>query len=94
MTKTTDITSTNYMKILNSVVEIQNIPKNQTLVATNQAKQAGYHEKWLKNPEEWEPTAEDIKCELQLQALSAVEPLKWEIDLGWFKKQIKEYDDT
>ncbi|MEY8713713.1 hypothetical protein AB9G26_00315 [Francisella philomiragia] len=30
----------NYMKILNSVVEIQNIPENQTLVATNQAKQA------------------------------------------------------
>ncbi|WP_150465757.1 hypothetical protein [Francisella sp. SYW-2] len=29
----------NYMKFLHSVVEIQNIPENQTLVATNQAKQ-------------------------------------------------------
>ena len=39
-----------------------------------------------------EPTAEDIKCELQLNALSAMEP-KWEIDLGWFK-EIKAYDDN
>ena len=52
----------------------------------NQNYQAGYHAHWLKDPEYYEPTAEDIKCELQLQALSAVEPLKWEIDLGWFKK--------
>ena len=74
-----------YSKVDKDGKELNTVPK------ANQAKQAGYHEKWLKNPEEWEPTAEDIKCELQLQALSAVEPLKWEIDLGWFKKQIKEY---
>ena len=49
--------------------------------------------KWKSDPALVEPTAEDIKCELQLQALSAVEPLKWEIDLGWFKKEIKAYED-
>ena len=39
-----------------------------------------------------EPSAEDIKCELQLQALSTVEPLKWEIDLVGLK-EIKAYED-
>ena len=59
----------------------------------DQATQAGYYEKWLRKPNEYEPSEEDIWCELQLQALSVWEPLKWEFDLGWFKKEIKQYDD-
>lgn len=60
---------------------------------SNQAKQGNYYAKWLESPEKFEPTPEDIKCELQLQALSSWEPLKFEFDLGWFKKELKEYDD-
>ena len=59
----------------------------------NQKYQAGYYDYWLEDPSKYEPTEEDIKCELQLSALSTVEPLKWEIDLGWFRKEIKAYDD-
>ena len=59
----------------------------------NQKYQAGYYDYWLEDPSKYEPTEEDIKCELQLSALSTVEPLKWEIDLGWFNKEIKAYDD-
>ena len=59
----------------------------------NRSFQASWYENWQNDPASMEPSAEDIKCELQLQALSAVEPLKWEIDLGWFKKEIKAYDD-
>lgn len=56
-------------------------------------KQANYHEKWLENPEKFEPTEEDIKCELQLSALSVFEPLEFNIDFGKFKKEIEPWDD-
>ena len=61
----------------------------------NRVYQAGYYTKWLEsNKTKFEPTDEDIKCELQLSALSVVEPLQWEIDNGWFKKEISKYDDA
>ena len=41
--------------------------------------QASWYENWKTDPALVEPSAEDIKCELQLQALSTVEPLKWDI---------------
>ncbi len=50
--------------------------------AANRSFQASWYEQWKSDPALVEPSAENIKCELQLQALSAVEPLKWEIDLG------------
>lgn len=61
--------------------------------AANRKFQASWYENYKNDPASVEPSAEDIKCELQLQALSTVEPLKWEIDLGWFKKEIKAYED-
>ena len=66
---------------------IELIPK------ANQDVQGNFYAKWLKDPSKFEPTEEDIKCELQLSALSVWEPLKYEFDLGWFKKQIKPYED-
>lgn len=64
-----------------------------TVPRANQSRQAGYHAKWLEsNRTKFEPTAEDIKCELQLQAYGTFEPLQWEIDNGHFKKEIKKWD--
>ena len=37
---------------------------------------------------------EDIKCELQLQALSDFERLKFDIDYDEFKKQMKTHEDS
>lgn len=84
-----EIKNIDYSKVDKNGNELKNImPK------ANQKAQAGYYDKWLASGQtRYEPTDEDIKCELQLQALSAWEPLKWEIDLGWFKNNIKKYDD-
>ena len=47
----------------------------------NQNVQGNYYQKWLDSDRtKFEPTAEDIKCELQLQALDVWEPLKYEIN--------------
>ena len=35
----------------------------------NQKVQAGHYEWWVDHPEFYEPSAEDIKCELQLSPL-------------------------
>jgi hypothetical protein len=60
----------------------------------NHSVQGNYYQKWLdSNKEKFEPTEEDIKCELQLQALDIWEPLKFDFDLYDFKKQIKPYND-
>lgn len=67
---------------------IQLIPK------ANGNIQGNYYEKWLEsNRTRFEPTPEDIKCELQLQALSVWEPLRWEFDLGLLRKQLAKYED-
>jgi len=60
----------------------------------NRARQGNYYQKWLdSNKQKFEPTPEDIKCELQLQALDFWEPLKFNINLHKFNSEIKAYDD-
>ena len=55
--------------------------------------QANYYRTLLLDPERLEPTPEDIKCELQLQALSDFEPLEFQIDYGQFKKEMEPWED-
>lgn len=43
------------------------------------------------NPEFMEPTAEDIKCELQLNMLGTYEKLKFKIDIDKFNNEIADY---
>jgi|TARA_B100000900_G_C20601294_1_gene725705 hypothetical protein len=43
------------------------------------------------NPEFMEPSAEDIKCELQLNMLGSYEKLKFQIDIPHFNKELAEY---
>ena len=43
------------------------------------AKQANFYQRWLDDPGSVEPSVEDIKCELQLQALNYWEPLSIKI---------------
>ena len=45
------------------------------------------------NPKFMEPTAEDIKCELQLNLLGTCEPLKFKIDLHQFDNEIANYKE-
>ena len=51
--------------------------------------QANYWFNFKRDPSSVEPSPEDIKCELQLQALSDFERLKFDIDYDEFKKQMK-----
>jgi len=43
------------------------------------------------NPSFMEPSAEDIKCELQLNMLGTLEPLKFKINLSQFENEITNY---
>lgn len=52
-----------------------------------------YHERFKKDPEHLEPTWEDIKCEVQLQALQNWEILTFKPDLQKFKDEIKLWED-
>jgi|TARA_B110000305_G_scaffold218494_1_gene258672 hypothetical protein len=64
------------------------------LVSTsNRNKQANWIQKYYDNPASVEPSAEDIKCELQLQALTSFEPLNFLIEFGKFRKEIESYKD-
>ena len=66
-----------------------------TVPKADQSKQGGYYRKWINSDKtRFEPSMDDIKCELQLQALTSFEPLKWEIDQGLFRKEIAKYDDA
>lgn len=56
-------------------------------------KNRNYHEQWLKNPQRFEPTDEDLKCELQLSALNEFEPLNFTVDYDQFKKEIAPWDN-
>jgi hypothetical protein len=64
------------------------------LIKAGATKEQGfYYKRWLESGgTKFEPTAEDIKCELQLQALSAVEPLRFQFDMHLFNKEIAKYD--
>lgn len=59
----------------------------------NRAVQADYYGRWLENPDKYDPSFEDLRCELQLQALSVFEPLNFLIDYGKFKKEIEPWND-
>lgn len=60
----------------------------------DRSRQGNYYLKWLEsNKEKYEPTPEDIKCELQLQALDVWEPLMYHFDIDKFREQIAPYDD-
>ena len=52
--------------------------------------QSDYYSYWKENPESLEPTAEDIKCELQLQALGDFEALHMPFDSSLFASQIQQ----
>tara|TARA_A100001035_G_C27766330_1_gene493893 strand:- start:1023 stop:1781 length:759 start_codon:yes stop_codon:yes gene_type:complete len=67
-------------------------PLNLTKQA-NRNEQADYYGYWLKDPQSLEPSQEDIKCELQLQALGDFEQLDLPLDAGLFHKEIKQYND-
>ena len=51
--------------------------------------QTDYYSYWKENPEQLEPSAEDIKCELQLAALGDFEPLHMPFDDHLFRQQIR-----
>ena len=51
--------------------------------------QSDYYSYWKNDPASLEPTAEDIKCELQLQALGDFELLHFPFDSKLFEKQIQ-----
>jgi hypothetical protein len=55
--------------------------------------QGNYYKKWLNDPSKVEPSEEDIKCELQLQALSSWEPLSFKIDQRQFNGELDLYKD-
>jgi hypothetical protein len=59
----------------------------------NRSKQANYIQKYWDDPASVEPSMEDIKCELQLSALTTLEPLNFLINFGEFKKQIDSWKD-
>ena len=52
--------------------------------------QSDYYSYWKNDPSSLEPTEEDIKCELQLQALGDFEQLELPFDVKLFEKQIQE----
>lgn len=52
-----------------------------------------FYSRWLDNPEKFEPSFEDIKCELQLSTLSEFEPLNFSVDYAQFKKEIAPWND-
>lgn len=62
------------------------------LPLANRAKQANFYEKWLSDPSFVEPSAEDIKCELQLQALNYWEPLCIRIKKN-IEKELEQVED-
>lgn len=66
--------------------------KHLVLGKANRNRQQNYYERYLEDPNSVEPSAEDLKCELQLSALSTVEPLNYNVDWGKFKKEISDWD--
>jgi len=66
-----------------------------TLMPPGHKKKQGLdYEKWVDSGGKlYEPTSEDIKCELQLQALSLMEPLRFEIDTKLFKQELAYFND-
>ena len=59
----------------------------------NHSRRGDYYTKWLENPEKFEPSLEDIKCELQLSALGVYEQLNFLLHIGEFKEEIEPWND-
>lgn len=59
----------------------------------NRDKQANFYQRWMNDPNKMDPSLEDIKCELQLNALSTFEPLNFNIDYTKFKKEIEPWNN-
>lgn len=52
--------------------------------------QGNYYKKWIDSGKtRFEPTSDDIKCELQLSAIGDFEPLKFKLDQQLFSKEIE-----
>ncbi len=78
----------------NDLKKVDQHGKPLNLIPTaNRNKQANYIERYQQRPASVEPSAEDIRCELQLQALSVFEPLNFLIKPGKFQVEIKEYEN-
>lgn len=60
---------------------------------SSRSRQANYYQRWLDNPETIEPSEEDIKCELQLNALSFWEPLDFKINVKKFMDEVEPFND-
>lgn len=60
---------------------------------SDRKKVADYYSHWLEHPQDFEPNDEDIKCELQLQALGDWEALNFKVDYKKFREEIKEVQE-
>lgn len=67
--------------------------KHLVIGKANRDMQQNFYDRWQNDPSSVEPSMEDIKCELQLQALSFFEPLNFLINYGHFKEQIQPWND-
>jgi len=52
-----------------------------------------WYEKYSRNPTKFTPTEEDIRCELQLQALDSFELLEPKINLNQFERELSLFDN-
>jgi hypothetical protein len=59
----------------------------------NHSRHGDYYTKWLEDSKRYEPSYEDIKCELQLSALGVYEPLDFLVNISQFNKEIKPWND-
>ena len=59
----------------------------------DRSRQGNYYQKYLEDSSRFDPSPDDLKCELQLQALGVFEPLNFLVDYGKFKKEILPYAD-
>ena len=59
----------------------------------DRSRQGNYYQKWLADPSKFNPSPDDLKCELQLQALGVFEPLNFLVDYGKFKKGFIGFQD-
>jgi hypothetical protein len=61
----------------------------------NRRSQANYYEAWSKSKgKKYEPTEEDLKCEMQLGAIGSFEPLMWKFDINQFKREIEPWNNS
>lgn len=82
----------------NNDIDLKKFDKNGNLLniipKADHKIQGNYYQRWLDSGKtRYEPSAEDIKCELQLQALSSWEPLQWKFKLNKIEEQLKPYND-